>query len=65
MQIRVGVQYCSLNLIDVKYLNGEDKDILLPAIPGIEFSGKILEVAKDSKDNFKKGDKIVTLRGNT
>lgn len=62
-QIRVGVNYCSLNVIDVHHMGQRNDDIILPMIPGSEFSGEILEVGSNCKRNFKPGDKIASLLG--
>lgn len=59
----MSVKYCSLNLIDVQYLEEKNDDILLPMIPGSEFSGEVLEIGDNCKQNFKSGDKIAALLG--
>lgn len=59
----MGVQYCSLNLIDVQYMEQKNDEILLPMIPGSEFSGEVLEVGDNCKQSFKPGDKIAALLG--
>lgn len=61
LQIRIGVEYCSLNVNDVKYMENKSDDILLPIIPGSEFSGEVLEVGDNCKQSFKIGEKITAL----
>lgn len=39
----------------------ENDDILLPMIPGCEFSGEILEIGRNCRQNFQLGDKIAAL----
>lgn len=39
----------------------DNDEILLPMIPGTEFSGEILELGHDGQQNFNVGDKITTL----
>lgn len=63
LQVRVGVSYCSLNLIDVQYMEQKNDEIILPMIPGSEFSGEILEIGDNCKQNFKPGDKVASLLG--
>lgn len=41
----------------------ENDEILLPMIPGNEFSGEVLEVGGDCRLNFKPGDKVAALLG--
>lgn len=41
----------------------KNDEILLPMIPGSEFSGEVLEVGDNCKQNFKPGDKIAALLG--
>lgn len=62
-QVRVDISYCSLNLIDVQYMEQKNDDVLLPMIPGSEFSGEVLEIGDNCKQNFKPGDKIASLLG--
>lgn len=59
--VRVGVWYCSLNVNDVKSMENKNEDIILPMVPGNEFSGVILEMAESCKRNFKVGQKVSTL----
>lgn len=63
LQVRVGVSYCSLNLVDVQYMEQKNDEIILPMIPGSEFSGEILEIGDNCKQDFKPGDKIASLLG--
>lgn len=57
----MGVNYCSLNYIDVKLFEGERK-FDLPIVPGTEFSGEILELGSDvDKSEYSIGDRVVAL----
>ena len=62
-KVRVGVHYCSLNATDVKYMSGGHEDILLPMIPGSEFSGEVLEVGDRNRHNFRVGENVSALLG--
>lgn len=39
----------------------ENEEIILPMIPGSEFSGEVLEIGRNCRQNFKAGDKIAAL----
>lgn len=61
----MNVDFCSLNTADVDRLSGANNaaETLLPAIPGCEFSGQVVEVGDFVVENIKKGDKVVALLG--
>lgn len=64
--VRMSVDFCSLNLADVNKLSSKNNpdEIILPTIPGCEFSGEVTEVGDFVVENIKKGDKVVALLGN-
>lgn len=41
----------------------KNDDVLLPMIPGSEFSGEVLELGRNCRHDLKSGDKIVSLLG--
>lgn len=58
------MHFCCLNITDVnKLICDKNDDLLLPTIPGCEFSGEILEVGDYVTENLKIGDKVVALLG--
>lgn len=60
------MDFCSLNIADVTKLSSKNiaDETLLPAIPGCEFSGEVIDVGDFVVENIKKGDKVVALLGN-
>lgn len=52
-------------MVDVWYMTKENDEVLLPMIPGSEFSGEVMETGDRCQQNFKTGDKIVSLLGKT
>lgn len=61
LQVRVGVNYCSLNLYDVKCMENPNDEYILPMIPGTELSGEVIELGPDCKQNLEKGEKVAVL----
>lgn len=60
-QVRIGIDYCALNACDVRCIREEINSVMLPFIPGSEYSGKILELGPNCKKDFKVGDKVTVL----
>lgn len=61
LQVRVGVNYCSLNLYDVKCMENPNDEFILPMIPGTELSGEVIELGSDCKQNLEVGEKVAVL----
>lgn len=59
-QVRVQVVYCSLNSVDCQKFRQEEGQF--PFIPGYEFSGEVLEVGNDVKnEQIIVGDRVAAL----
>lgn len=59
-QVRIQVQYCSVNSVDC--LGFSDGSKKLPFVPGYELSGEIIEVGKDvTKEQIICGEKVAAL----
>lgn len=50
-----------MNLYDVKCMEHENDEFILPMIPGTEFSGEVIDLGPDGQQNFSVGDKVTTL----
>lgn len=62
LQLRIGVEYCSLSSADVRCMT-ELTNVTLPFIPGSEFGGKVLEVGANCSQKLKIGDNVAVLSG--
>lgn len=62
-EVRVKVNYCSLNQSDLLMCKGEyDITPKLPFVPGHEISGEIIEVGSEAtKEGFTNGQKVIGL----
>ncbi|KAK6635044.1 hypothetical protein RUM44_000293 [Polyplax serrata] len=62
-EIRIKVQYCSVNPSDVEIVKGyHEYKPKLPFVPGYEMAGEVLEVGKEAKlEGFNVGDKVIGL----
>lgn len=59
-QVRIQVQYCSVNSVDcLSFTDGSKK---LPFVPGYELSGEVVEVGKDvTNEQILCGEKVAAL----
>lgn len=63
-QVKIKVNYCSLNRSDVEIMDGEIRNNLkLPFIPGYELSGEVIEIrpTTNEKPKLEVGDQVVAL----
>ncbi|ERE72400.1 quinone oxidoreductase-like protein 2 [Cricetulus griseus] len=63
-EVRVDVHFCGVNFADILVCNGQYQEKPpLPFIPGMEFSGAVLETGTDV-NNVKKGDRVIGVTSN-
>ncbi|XP_048212962.1 quinone oxidoreductase-like protein 2 isoform X3 [Perognathus longimembris pacificus] len=62
-EVRVDVHFCGVNFADILVCRGQYQERPhLPFIPGVEFSGTVLETGTDVS-TVKKGDRVVGVSG--
>ncbi|KAG8517269.1 Quinone oxidoreductase-like protein 2, partial [Galemys pyrenaicus] len=62
-EVRVGVHFCGVNFADILVCRGQYQEKPhLPFIPGMEFSGTVLETGTDVS-TVKEGDRVIGVSG--